>query len=94
MQGRSALVVLHGLFGVLGLALDVLGGGGSFLFDGARHIGCRVFHRLRSLLGGLFQVLRRVLGHIGHLLLQGLRLVLDRHRGLLLFLTRREQRRY
>ena len=32
----SALVVLHGSFGALGLVLDVLGGGGAFLLDGGR----------------------------------------------------------
>ena len=39
-------------------ALDVLGGEGSFLFDGGRRIGRRVFHRSRSQLGGFLQVLR------------------------------------
>ena len=47
------MVVLHGLFGVLGLVLDVLGGGGAFLFDGGRRRGRRVLHCLGSLLRGL-----------------------------------------
>ena len=92
VKGGSALVVLHGLLGVLGLLLDVLGGGGAFIFDGGRRCGRCVLHCLRSLLRGFLQVLRRVLGHVCHLLLQRLRFVLDRHRGLLFLFTRRDQR--
>ena len=43
---NSALLVLHGVLGVLGVVLDVVRGGGAFLLDGAGCVRRRVFDRL------------------------------------------------
>src|SRR6185312_9083947 len=86
-------LLLHGVLGLLGVVLDVLGGSRPFLLDGVHRIGRGGLHGLHGLLRGFLEVFRDLLGAVLNLFDKRLSLFLDRRGGLGLGPRGGEQRR-